>query len=28
MLAEAGFTKVNVQRLEHDIFNCYFVVQK
>lgn len=28
MLAEAGFTKVSVQRLEHDIFNCYFVIQK
>lgn len=28
MLADAGFTQVDVQRLEHDIFNCYFVIQK
>lgn len=28
MLGEAGFRHVDVQRLEHDIFNCYFVIQK
>jgi 2-polyprenyl-3-methyl-5-hydroxy-6-metoxy-1,4-benzoquinol methylase len=28
MLTEAGFSHVDTQRLEHDIFNCYFVIQK
>jgi 2-polyprenyl-3-methyl-5-hydroxy-6-metoxy-1,4-benzoquinol methylase len=28
MLRETGFTKVDINRLEHDFQNCYFVVQK
>jgi 2-polyprenyl-3-methyl-5-hydroxy-6-metoxy-1,4-benzoquinol methylase len=28
MLAEAGFTRVDLHRLDHDIFNCYFVIRK
>lgn len=28
MLADTGFRHIDVQRLEHDIFNCYFVIQK
>lgn len=28
MLGEAGFTQVRLQRLPHDIFNCFFVVRK
>ena len=28
MLAEAGFRHIDLHRLEHDIFNCYFVIQK
>ena len=28
MLGEAGFQHVDLQRLDHDIFNCYFVIQK
>jgi hypothetical protein len=28
MLNEAGFTRVDIQRLEHDFQNCYYIVQK
>lgn len=28
MLAEAGFTSIDLQRLAHDRFNCFFVVGK
>jgi 2-polyprenyl-3-methyl-5-hydroxy-6-metoxy-1,4-benzoquinol methylase len=28
MLREAGFTKIKVHRLEHDLQNAYFVIQK
>ncbi len=28
MLTETGFRHVNLHRLEHDIFNCYFAIQK
>lgn len=28
MLHDAGFQHVDLQRLEHDIFNCYFVIRK
>ena len=28
MLEEAGFTKVEVEQLPHDIFNNYFVITK
>lgn len=28
MLREAGFQGIDLHRLEHDIFNCYFVIRK
>lgn len=28
MLREAGFTRVTVNRLVHDVQNCYFVVRR
>ena len=28
MLAEAGFEKVNVQKIENDIFNNYYIATK
>jgi 2-polyprenyl-3-methyl-5-hydroxy-6-metoxy-1,4-benzoquinol methylase len=28
MLREAGFVHIDIQRLEHDVFNCYFIVRK
>jgi hemerythrin len=28
MLREAGFTDINIHRLEHDVQNAYFVVRK
>jgi 2-polyprenyl-3-methyl-5-hydroxy-6-metoxy-1,4-benzoquinol methylase len=27
MLRDAGFTRVSVERLPHDVFNCFFVVR-
>lgn len=28
MLREAGFTKVEIKRLKHDVQNCYYLVKK
>jgi hypothetical protein len=28
MLEDAGFTKVEVEQLPHDIFNNYFIITK
>jgi 2-polyprenyl-3-methyl-5-hydroxy-6-metoxy-1,4-benzoquinol methylase len=28
MLREAGFSRVDVHRLSHDVFNCFFIVRK
>ncbi len=28
MLRDAGFTQIDIHRLEHDVFNCFFVVRK
>lgn len=28
MLREAGFTRIDVHRLPHDVFNCFLVVRK
>ena len=28
MLSNAGFTCVTIERLPHDVFNCFFIVKK
>jgi 2-polyprenyl-3-methyl-5-hydroxy-6-metoxy-1,4-benzoquinol methylase len=28
MLSNAGFTRVTIKRLPHDVFNCFFIVKK